>query len=586
MSENLLKDRVVIAKTRMILSSVKINALASLVVATVLAIILGLGREQSLTFLLWWYAVFVGVVIARLYHAHTLSQLELTQSHCKLALFSLTSLAFASGLLWGVLGFICVGPEQLTTSIIFFVVFSGLIANATATLSHVLPLFISFIFPILLPAAYKFYSFGEVQYYWIAGLILFYLGVTLINIRGIRAALVQSIKLRYENFELIETLKVQNAKAHAALEKAEQANIAKSRFFAAASHDLRQPMQSLSMFTATLASKSRGPEQKKIVSQIEQSVSSLEGLFNALLDVSSLDAGTLKFQKTHICLQKQVHLIADEFVDQASANSLTIETAVDEDVVFTDAVLLGRMLRNLVDNAIRYTPRGGIVISSELKDDRVLLSIADTGIGITPDMQSSIYTEFVQLNNPERDRNKGLGLGLSIVQRICDMLDMKLTLSSNVDEGSTFTVSIECGDIELIAKPDPVFAIPASIQNLFVLVIDDEEDVRLSLEGLLVAWGCVVMVASSGDESVRQLIEYGSNPDIIISDYRLRNNETGGDAVTAVRDYCGVDIPAIIVTGDIAPERLIEIDKLNVPVLHKPCSPERLRAILLDTYKQ
>jgi len=184
------------------------------------------------------------------------------------------------------------------------------------------------------------------------------------------------------------------------------------------------------------------------------------------------------------------------------------------------------------------------------------------------------------LNNPERDRSKGLGLGLSIVQRICSLLDISLSLESIINRGSIFAISIERGDVSLLTQQTESDIDYSAVQHLFVLIIDDEEDVRLSLEGLLCAWGCEVMVAGSGEEAVEQLAEYDSVPDVVISDYRLRNNETGSDALAQIRAYCGEELPGIIVTGDIAPERLIEIDRLDVPVLHKPCSPERLRMLL------
>lgn len=572
-------SRVAIAQTRVILDSVKINVVASLITAT--AVLFILGGEQPLSFLLPWYVLFVIMTVARFYHARLVNRVDLTEHNIKQVLSQLTLLGCTAGCLWGILGFYSIDSEKLVTSVILLMIFTGLVANAAATLSPYLPLFVGFVFPTMLPAAYKFYYFGDQKFYWITGLIFVYLVVTLINVRSIRRSLKQSIELRYEILELIQGLQNNNSKTQAAFEKAESASLAKSRFFAAASHDLRQPLQSLGMFTATLALKTKEPEQKRIVSQIENSIRSLEGLFNALLDISSLDAGTLKFAKQHIRLQAYINQIVSEFTPRAVAKSLSIEVTVSDEVVYTDPILFGRILRNLIENAVRYTSSGGIVIRCEVVDDRVVLSVVDTGIGISEDMQSHVFGEFMQLNNPERDRNKGLGLGLSIVQRVCSMLDIPLTLNSVVGQGSTFAVSVERGDASLVVKDSAVEGICSEIQELFVIVIDDEEDVRLSFEGLLLAWGCTVMVASTGEEAVRQIIEYGSNPDVIISDYRLQNNETGGDAIAAVRAHCGSELPAIIVTGDIAPERLIEIDRLDMPVLHKPCSAKSLRKLLL-----
>ena len=273
--------------------------------------------------------------------------------------------------------------------------------------------------------------------------------------------------------------------------------------------------------------------------------------------------------------------MSDEFAQQALANSLSFDVRVNDDVVYTDPVLFGRILRNLIENAIRYTSAGGIVIRSEVVNDRVLLSVVDTGMGISEDMQSYIFGEFTQLNNPERDRNKGLGLGLSIVQRVSTILEIPVSLDSAVGRGSAFTVSIERGDARSVLQNSAAEGANSGIDKLFVIVIDDEEEVRSSFEGLLLAWGCIVMVANSGSEAVEQIIEYGSNPDVIISDYRLRNNETGAVAINAVRTHCGTKLPAIVVTGDIAPEQIVEIDELDLPVLYKPCSANDLRNLLL-----
>lgn len=578
MSEVLINDRVAIAQTRVLLDSVRINAIASFLTAT--AVVVLVSQEHTLSFLVPWFIIFTLIILARFLHSRSIAKLELSVDNYKRVLIALTGFSVLTGSAWGILGYFSIEDEKLVTSLIVLMVFTGLVANAAATLAASLPVCIGFIVPILLPAAIKFYSFGEAQFYWVTALIFLYLTITLINIRRFRESFRQSIELRFENLGLIEGLKTENAKTQAALENAEQANMAKSRFFAAASHDLRQPLQSLSMFTATLATENRDTSQQKIVGQIENSVRSLEGLFNSLLDISSLDAGTLKFQKQHVSLQVLVNQIAQEFKEQASLKSLSFDVDVGDDAVFTDPVLFGRLMRNLIENAIRYTKSGGITIHSEIADDHIQLSVIDTGVGISTDMQSRVFDEFVQLNNPERDRTKGLGLGLSIVQRICRLLDIKLNLVSIVDRGTAFSVDVELGDASLLTQQSESDADYSAVAQLFVIIVDDEEDARLSLEGLLLAWGCEVMVAGSGEEAVKQLTEYDTIPDVLISDYRLRKNETGRDAMMRIREYCGNYLPTIIVTGDIAPDRLIEIDKLNVPVLHKPCSPERLRSLL------
>jgi len=192
----------------------------------------------------------------------------------------------------------------------------------------------------------------------------------------------------------------------------------------------------------------------------------------------------------------------------------------------------------------------------------------------------AIFDEFVQLDNPERDRTKGLGLGLSIVQRITELLDIELNLQTKAGEGSAFQLVLEVGDPAQAEIAEVNSPVENNLDGLFVLVIDDEAEARLAMEGLLLSWSCEVMLASSGAEAVQQLEEYGQRPDIIISDFRLRVNENGGDAIHAIKQHFNINVPAIIITGDTAPEQLREIDKLQLPALHKPCKPAELKALL------
>jgi len=586
MTDGLYKNRMVVAQVRLALENVKGNVVASLVTSTM--ILLMLMQLAPKAFLVPWYLLFLVLLAARYYQAnlYEISALSVANVNQILRIFAV--LVLISGCMWGGLGLGYVDTENPTVSLVLLMIYTGLVANSSATMASILPLYLLFVSPILLPTALKFYLIGDQQSYWITALITLYLTVSFLNTIRIRAAMRQSIQLGFENLDLIENLRVENRKTESALEKAEQANLAKSRFFAAASHDLRQPLQSLSMFTTTLATHLETKSQRKIVSHIDNSVRSLEGLFNALLDIATLDAGTLKLRQRHFHLKPLVEEISVGFLELTSEKQLTLEVNVDDHVVYSDPALLNRVIQNLVENAIRYTREGGLTITTRLVEDKVSLSVIDTGIGIPEEKQDRIFEEFVQLNNHGRDRNKGIGLGLSIVHRICHLLKMPLSVKSEQQKGSAFTIGIEIGDASQIVQPDVRNSVfPSLLDDLFVLIIDDEEEILVALEGLLEVWGCTVMVASSGKEAVQQLIEYDSCPDAVITDYRLKGNETGGDALALIRKHCQAKVPAIIVTGDIAPDRLLEIDKLNLPVLHKPCNADQLqhylRSILSST---
>ncbi len=585
-TDGFFKDRVVVALARLALDNVKSNVIATLVTITI--ILLMLTQQAPTAFLVLWYVVFLVLLAARYYQANLFDVTELSIDNVYKTLRILAVLVFVSGCMWGVLGLVYVDVDKPVISVVILMIYTGLVANASATMASVLPLYLFFVLPILIPTAYKFYSFGDQQSYWITVLIMLYLVVSFINTMRIRAVMRQSILLGFENLDLVENLRVENSKTESALEKAEQANLAKSRFFAAASHDLRQPLQSLSLFTTTLATTLKTKSQKKIVSHIDSSVRSLEGLFNALLDISTLDAGTLKLQRRHFYLKPVIEEVAAGFHEMTSGKQITFNVDVDDHVVHSDPMLLNRILQNLIENAFRYTKVGSVTITTRLVNNEVSVSVADTGVGIPEQKQNRIFDEFVQLNNPGRDRDKGLGLGLSIVHRICNLLNMPLSVESEEGKGSVFTVGIELGDSAQVVQQDVRNSVlPSILEDMFVLVIDDEEDILFAMEGLLEVWGCTVMVANSGREAVQQLIEFDSCPDAVITDFRLKDNETGGEALELIRKHCQAKVPAIIITGDIAPDRLSEIDKLNLPVLHKPCNADQLqhylRSILSST---
>ncbi len=572
-------DRINLEKVQMLADGLRLLVIATMATASIVLIIF--FSDMSAIFKWSWYPLFLLLTYVRLRHLKQYANNLVTTKNIHRAIREFTLLSFFSGALWGCVGFHLITADDLVNSVIILMILTGVVATATAASTYFMPSYLAFILPILLPMAYRFYTFDEPRFYWITAFVIFYIMICISASRGIRSYIHQSIEYRFQNLDLIDTMRIEQLSTEEALQKANRNSMAKSRFFAAASHDLRQPLQSLSLFTATLDSQIDDKEQTKIVSQIKHSVESLEGLFNGLLDISSLDAGTQKVNKQHLLLNQQLFQLNLETAQIAKANNLIYESDIGDHVVFSDPMLLDRILRNLVTNAINYTDQGSVKLNCTETDDHICISVSDTGKGISRENQARIFEEFVQLHNPERDRSSGLGLGLSIVKRLCDLLDYKLTLSSEVGVGSEFSIWFDKGDRNKIERrilghktTDP------NLDGKFILVIDDEELIRLSMEGLLVTWGCTVMVASSGEEAVSQLIEFDQQPDIVLSDFRLRNNETGGDAIQSVRNHCTNEVPAILITGDIAPERLLEIDSLKMPVLHKPCDPIKLKQLM------
>lgn len=405
--------------------------------------------------------------------------------------------------------------------------------------------------------------------------------VYMLSVGHRQARLVTSaILLRYENEQLIRELKQTNIAEAEARNKAEQASLAKSRFFAAANHDLRQPLHALGLFATTLRNSIMEASKRQLVEQIQQSIESLESLFDDLLDISRLDAGQVKPRVEHFKASLVLDRIRATYAPTAAEKGLRFSVRASDAMLFSDPALLFRVLSNLVANAIRYTQEGGVLVGVRKRKDKIRIEVWDTGIGIPDDQQDKIFEEFYQLNNPERDRRKGLGLGLSTVKRVSTLMSCPLTVRSRVGRGSMFAIEVPVG---LEAQPythvlTAEIAVPDLLANRTIVVVDDEASVRLGMQTLLESWGCRCIAAPGAQEAIDEL--HNRKPDFIIADFRLRDNQNGIDAVRALRAACGGSIPAVVLSGDTAVERLREVSAAGLTMLHKPLKAVRLRALL------
>jgi len=360
---------------------------------------------------------------------------------------------------------------------------------------------------------------------------------------------------------------------------AELANNAKSKFLAAASHDLRQPLYALTLFTEALEHKAENPESLKITKQIGRSVDALQTLLDTLLDISILDAGALEVNKSDFKLKPVLNKLASEFNPISAEKNLLIEWPETLAILHTDPNLLEQILRNFISNAIRYTDTGQIKVTCEPAIKGITINIIDTGIGISKTNQKTIYEEFQQLDNPERDRSKGLGLGLSIVKRTASLLGHKIKLHSSLGQGSTFSITV---DSSQYIEPSPIQHETVEVTGIkmLVLLIDDEDDIREGMELLLPLWGCEIVACASEAEAIQVLNDSQLIPDAVICDFRLPGNRNGLDAISAVNNICKTNIPAIIITGDTQKESLAQIHASGYQVLHKPVAPVKLRSFL------
>lgn len=391
--------------------------------------------------------------------------------------------------------------------------------------------------------------------------------------------LTTSILLNIRNRELA----AENA---AKKEEAEKANQSKSRFLAAASHDLRQPIHTLGLFVAAAKHPTTVQEHALIIDRIESAVGSLAALFDSLLDISRLDAGILQPQFKTVALRPILQKLLIEHGPEANAKNLKFRFRCPDISVRTDPLLLERMIRNLLSNALRYTNTGGVLIACRKRVAYVRIEVWDTGIGIASEKQAQVFEEFYQIGNAERDRRHGVGLGLAIVTRIAALLQHPLRLDSRVGRGSCFGVEVPIGGIhseEAGLTNQIAYDDDTVLLGTVIVVIDDEADILAALELLLKQWGCVVISADSGVQACDKLQCSGVAPDLILSDYRLRNNETGIGVIGQLRSTFGDNVPALLVTGDTAAERLRDTTLSGLDVLHKPVNADQLKQALIKT---
>lgn len=369
-------------------------------------------------------------------------------------------------------------------------------------------------------------------------------------------------------------------------DEAERANIVKSRFFAAASHDLRQPMHALSLFVAALKMRSQAADIQSLVDNIEASTAAMELLFNALLDISKLDASVIEVDTQHFPVQMLLDKLHAQFSAVALEKNLKLRVRPCQAIAHSDPLLLERILANLVSNAIRYTERGGILVACRMRGSEVQLTVYDSGYGIPEKQQQNIFQEFVQLHNPERDRTQGLGLGLAIVSRLGRLLGHRIGLQSRPGRGSCFTINVPLGNPRLMRKA-PLAANPGmAIEGALVVLIDDEEAILQAMSELFDNWKLDLIAVKSVNEALHVLKRIRKVPDVIVSDYRLPHDTDGLKVIRQLRTHFQEEIPAVLVTGDTAPETILRISQAGFPILHKPLRPAKLRALLTHLIQQ
>jgi signal transduction histidine kinase/CheY-like chemotaxis protein len=481
-----------------------------------------------------------------------------------------------SGLLWGLGSLFLIPPGQIAYQLMFMWAVSMMAVAAMFSFSAHVPTYMAYFLPSTLPTLAVLLAQGTAAHTgFVVGMVV-YIVIVFRFVRRYNSMFIETQKLRFENVDLVAQLTEK-------IEVARTANLAKSRFLAAASHDLRQPMHALNLYLGGLTGLPLPAPAKATLGHAMQCAQTMDGMFRALLDISKLDAGSVQAEPRAFPVGPMLDRIRLEHEPQARAKGLALRVRPSAAWVHADPAFLERILRNLTANAVRHTERGRILVGCRRSGGALRLEVRDTGPGIPVEQQRLVFEEFYQVGNEARDRSKGMGLGLAIVERLAKLMQAPVALASQPGRGASFSVKVP---LAAPAEPPPArdaaprTAARATFAGSLVAVIDDEQMILDATRGLLEQWECEVVTATSGRRSIDQLSSSSRAPDAIICDYRLGSEESGLAAIEALRSEFNEDIPALLVTGDTGPERLREIEASGLGVLHKPVQEQALRDAL------
>jgi signal transduction histidine kinase/ActR/RegA family two-component response regulator len=471
----------------------------------------------------------------------------------------------------------------------------GLAAGSTVALSAVRGAFFAFLLPAALPGAAYFLIQGTQESTMIGGGLVMFAAFLSLNALRMHRSLVESLSLQFENSDLLDGLAAEKQRIEALNAELERrvderttelraANKAKSRFLAAAGHDLRQPLQTISLLQAALAMTLRGPGPRKIIEDMGEGLKATVAILDDLAEISSLDQGRIEPKITEFPLVEVLDELRKELAPCAHEKGLQLRFVASRTVVRSDRGLLVRILRNLLSNAIKYTSAGKILLGARRRASGMRIEVWDTGVGIPEADLGRVFEEFYQAGNPARER-KGQGLGLAIVDRAARLLRHPLSTQSIVGKGSVFRLDVPYGSKARVThrrrnarKPDTT----GCHGNLHVLIVDDDRDVLEATRLVLTLRGFRVDCGRTGAEAIEHCSRAGNWPDIVIADFRLPGHETGVASIRRIRSCAQRLIPGLILTGDASAECRQLVDECGCLLLQKPVEPQELIDSILE----
>lgn len=496
-------------------------------------------------------------------------------------LWEQTRTGLINGLLWAVAVQIFWPGSSTGERIVLYALMMGITATALHALHAHLPAYFAISLPCIGGIVLALLWHGGFDGWGYVVIMCLYIALIARFAVSLHQLLVDSLRQRFQVAELAAALRIEK-------DRAVNLSLSRSRFLAAASHDLRQPVHALSLFVGALKQNPTPAQSQQILQHVGGAVDAMGAMFNALLDISKLDADLLQPDWQAVDLSKLLHRIAADHTAVASSKKLDFLCALESaagQAVYTDPILLERILHNLLSNAVRYTTHGTVAIKARVRAGRAEVLVADTGMGIARSKREQVFDEFVQLDTPGREGEQGLGLGLSIVRRLAHLLRIDLALRSRPGRGTIFALRLP-----LVTAPQHLVAeVHAAAAELhanggnelddegIVLVIDDSIEIQLAMRALLSGWGYEVFAAENVSTLMPQVMALRQPPRLLLCDYSLRDGANGIDAIAQLHETFNYDIPAILITGDTGPERLREAVASGLPLLHKPVTQSQLR---------
>lgn len=564
----------------MLLKQTTMTGFFSVLFASILTFIM--RDSMYYTNMLYWLGANFAMVLTRETIIYPRLRIKRVQDliNPKLIYATIAGFWIFSGVLWGCAGYFFLPaanePELMIT---FLSVMVGITSGNIISFSPAVWVGFSFIIPTITGFAIRLYQYENMILFYC---ILFYFLYLSIAIFRISKVVINTISLDLKNQQLLLQVTEEKQRAEAEKTKAERANQSKTEFMMSASHDLRQPLNSLGLFLFGLKQKiqSGASDSLQLLEKVEQAHRSLSFMFSRMLEVSSVETGKVIPKASHVNVSKIIASIIDEYSQQCQSKDIKISHVPLHTHLYTDELLLTRIVRNLLDNAVKYTENGHIEVSEVLTEGGLQLCIRDTGIGIPLHELSKIFDEYHQVGNKKRDIRQGLGLGLFITYKLCQLLNFRIEIDSTLGKGSCFCINVPIEQANLPTTNHTPESVLTPLTDLHVLVIDDDPDINSGMSLILEQWHCKVSTAFDLKSSL--LSARHSEPDIVLCDYRLEESITGLVVLKHLEVALGKTLPAIIITGEHFSKGQIEKELSDYRVLQKPVIPKALHQAILE----